>query len=541
MANRLSMADIQAIRALIASGNSDRRISALLGVHRETVAKHRAAGSGPPNAPAGEAVVAPKVGVPDPAAASASQNRPNAPTGFENAPAGSQALRNAPSGPASSCVAHRELIERKRQQGLSAQRIHQDLVDELGYRGSYYSVRRFVARLEERDELPVRRLEVGPGEEAQIDFGSGALVRMPDGRKRRPWVFRVVLSYSRKAYSEVVWRQTTEAFLGALENAFHHFGGAPQRLVIDNLKAAVLRGDWYDPEVHPKLQSFAAHYGAAFLPTKPYTPRHKGKIERGIGYVKNNALKARVFESLAAQNEFLTEWEAGVADTRIHGTTKRQVAALFELERSALLPLPIERFPCFQEARRAVHKDGHLEVDKAYYSAPPEYVGRRLWVRWDSRLVRIFNDRWEQLAVHAKAEPGRFRTAAEHIPQEKVSAVERGTDALLRQIAAIGPFVRQWSQAMTQARGLEGVRVLVGLKALAARHDAAALDRACQTALSYGAYRLRTIRNLLKHSAPPQAQFEFLDEHPVIRPLSDYSLDSLFQFRKERSHERDAD
>jgi hypothetical protein len=111
----------------------------------------------------------------------------------------------------------------------------------------------------------------------------------------------------------------------------------------------------------------------------------------------------------------------------------------------------------------------------------------------------------------------------------------------LRQIASIGPFVRQWSEAMIQARGVEGVRVLVGLKALAAKHDAIALDHACQTALGYGAYRLRTIRQLLKQTAAPQAQFEFLDEHPVIRPLSDYSLGSLLQFRKARSHEREAD
>ncbi len=130
------------------------------------------------------------------------------------------------------------------------------------------------------------------------------------------------------------------------------------------------------------------------------------------------------------KNAFLLEWEETVADTRIHGTTKRQVGRMFqESERGALLPLPADRFPFFHEAYRAVHRDGHLEVDKAYYSAPPEYVGRRLWVRWDARLVRIFNDRFEQVAVHAKAEPGRFRTAAEHIPREKISAVERGTDA----------------------------------------------------------------------------------------------------------------
>jgi hypothetical protein len=183
-----------------------------------------------------------------------------------------------------------------------------------------------------------------------------------------------------------------------------------------------------------------------------------------------------------------------------------------------------------------VHRDGHVEVDKAYYSVPPEYVTRRLWVRWDSRLVRVFNDRWEQVAVHAKAEPGRFRTAAEHIPREKVSAVERGTDALLRQVAAIGPQAQQWAAAMLQARGVEGVRVLVGLKALAARHPTNDIDRACQQALAHGAWRLRTIRALLQRTAvAPQQQFEFLEAHPVIRPLSDYSLESLRQFRQERA------
>lgn len=187
--------------------------------------------------------------------------------------------------------------------------------------------------------------------------------------------------------------------------------------------------------------------------------------------------------------------------------------------------------------------DGHLEVDKAFYSAPPEYVGRRLWVRWDSRVVRIFNDRWQQIALHSKCEPGRFRTNAAHIPREKVSAVERGTDRLLQQIAAIGPHTKAWSEALTQVRGVEGVRVLVGLKALAGKHSIEALERACETALTYEAFRLRTIRSLLKRSADKQQAFEFLEEHPrptfgrCPRPLADYSVESLNQFRRERNHE----
>lgn len=529
MANQLTMAEIDTILTLHKAGESNRTISTLVGVNRETVGKYlaRAKAQNQPNAPTGNSL-GEKIALP----AEGDVDAGGAGTAAENQP-------NAPTGPRSACEVFREEILAKIEQGLEGVRIHQDLVEAHGDGApSYYSVRRFIARLRQKVPLPFRRMETGPAEEAQVDFGTGALARTADGKLRRPWVFRIVLSYSRKAYSEAVWRQTSEAFIGCLENAFRHFGGVPKRLVIDNLKAAVTRGDWYDPEIHPKLQSFARHYGTVFLPTKPYTPRHKGKIESGVKYVKRNALKARGFASLAEENDFLLNWETQVADQRIHGTTKQHVEKLFErAERRELLPLPAERFPFFHEARRAVHRDGHLEVDKAFYSAPPEYVGRRLWVRWDARLVRIFNDRWEQVAVHAKAEPGRFRTAAEHIPKEKVSAVERGTAALLRQIAAIGPHTRQWAEATTQTRGVEAVRVLVGLKNLAGKHDTEGLEEACRVALSHGAYRLRTVRQLLKRKGQAQQQFEFLEEHPIIRPLSDYSLESLHQFRRERKHD----
>jgi transposase len=543
MAKRLTMAEIDTILTLHKAGHSNREISALVGVNRETVGKHlaRIKAQNQPNAPTGKPLDD-SGGCPagndadDDPAGVVSQNPPDQPS-VGAPPTGSASTQ--PHGPQSECEAFREEILAKIEQGLEAVRIHQDLVgDHRDGAPSYYSVRRFIARLRHKTPLPFRRMETGPAEEAQVDFGTGAVVRTSDGKLRRPWIFRIVLSYSRKAYSEAVWRQTSEAFIACLENAFRHFGGVPKRLVIDNLKAAVARGDWYDPEVHPKLQSFARHYGTVFLPTKPYTPRHKGKIESGVKYVKRNALKARVFTSLAEENEFLLNWETQIADQRIHGTTKQQVEKLFEqAEQRELLPLPVERFPFFHEARHSVHRDGHLEVDKAFYSAPPEYVGHRLWVRWDSRLVRIYNDRWEQVAVHAKAEPGRFRTAGEHIPKEKVSAVERGTDALLRQIATIGPHTRQWAEAMTQARGVEGVRVLVGLKNLAGKHPSEALEEACRVALSHGAYRLRTVRKLLQRKGQAQQQFEFLEEHPIIRPLSDYSLASLLQFRKDRNHD----
>ena len=214
----------------------------------------------------------------------------------------------------------------------------------------------------------------------------------------------------------MVWRQKTESFIRCLENGFRHMGGVTKTIVIDNLRAAVSRADWYEPELNPKVEEFCRHYGTVILPAKPAMPRHKGKVESAVKYAQNNGLKGRTFESLTVQNQFLLDWETKVADTRIHGTTRQHVAKVFnEIERASLLPLPASLFPVFEEAQRTVHRDGHIELQRAYYSVPPEYVGRLVWVRWESRLVRIFNQRREQIALHTRHEPGKFATDPAHI------------------------------------------------------------------------------------------------------------------------------
>lgn len=286
--------------------------------------------------------------------------------------------------------------------------------------------------------------------------------------------------------------------------------------------------------MNPKLRSFADHYGLAILPTRPRTPRHKGKIESGIGYVKGNALKGLVFASLEEENRHLLDWETTVADVRIHGTIRQQVGKFFaEVERPALRPLPLERFAFFHEAQRMVHRDGHVEVAKAYYSVPPEYLARRVWVRWDGRVVRIFNDRLELIATHVQHEPGRFSTQRVHIAAEKISGVERGAAWLLGQTRRIGTQAARWSEAVVQARGVEGVRVLQGLLALAGKHRSDSLEKACEIALSYGSYRLKTIRTLIDRETPRQESFAFMDEHPIIRNLSEYARLVHGAFQKE--------
>jgi transposase len=223
----------------------------------------------------------------------------SAPLGSEGAPTGSY---RAPLGSISSASPWREVIVQKLEAGLTARRVYQDISSDHGYAGSYYSVRRLVKKLTAAAPAPFRRMECEAGAEAQVDFGRGAPLIGPDGKRKATWVFRIVLSHSRKGYAEAVQRQTTDDFLRCLENAFTHFGGMPRTLVIDNLRAAVTRADWFDPELCPKVRSFAEHYGIAILPTKPYTPRHKGKIERGIGYVKSNALADLLVVELGAES-----------------------------------------------------------------------------------------------------------------------------------------------------------------------------------------------------------------------------------------------
>ena len=207
--------------------------------------------------------------------------------------------------------------------------------------------------------------------------------------------------------------------------------------------------------------------------------------------------------------------------------------AFEEVEKPALLPLPVERFPSFHEVKRKVNRDGHVEVDKAYYSVPPEYLTRQMWVRWDSRVVRVFNHRFEQVAIHTKHEPGRFSTHDQHIPRQKRSGVEQGASYLLRKADLIGSQTGRWAEHMVTCRGIAGVRVLMGLLNLAHRHEAPQIERACETALTHGAYRLRTIRELLKRQGNRQDQFAFIQEHPIIRSLSDYDVLVHTAFTKE--------
>ncbi len=533
MANLVSMTTQQAIKALHARGYSKRKIARELGIHRRTVSNHLG-GCGNRE---GSKCTIPTAGSEEPGGGveEADGSKCTIPTaGTEEEADGledskcpiSTAGTEGGSGRRSECEAYREIIKAKLEAGLKATRIWQDLVDDHDFGHGYESVKRFVRKLKAAAPERVWRMECEPGEEAQVDYGT--LWTRLGGKKRKVHVLRVTLSHSRKGYTEAMPRQDTESFVRGIENAFRHFGGVPEILVLDNLKAGVLKPDIYDPELNPKFASFCDHYNVTAMPTRPRTPEHKGKVERGVGYVKDSAVKGKDFASFAALNIHLRDWESRIADKRIHGTTRKQVGAHFiESEQPALRDLPAEIFPSFVEGKRSVHRDSYVEFERAYYEVPEEYIGRQVWVRCDGRMAHIFNLRMEQVTVHAKLEAGQFSKVlgCGGTPTSVRDSLRRWTE----RAAEIGPNAGLWAEGLVVARKAAGLRVMMGLvNQLLPRHGCEEVDRACAQARLHGQYRLNDIKAWLERPGAQQA-FSFLSEHEVIRDMADYGKVAGFE------------
>jgi len=513
MANCKSMTVRHPILTCYERGWSKSRIARELGLHRETVARYLRL------AQRADGATSPTDSKPSIPPTGSADSKPSIlPAGNSVADAGRQ----------SQCAPLAEVIESKLGAGLTAQRVYQDLRLEHGFAGAYDAVKRFCRKLKAHAPDRIWRMECLPGEEAQVDFGSGYYLEQQPGKRRQVHFLRVVLSHSRKAYTEAVLHQLAEVFIRCLENAFRAFGGVPQTLVIDNLRAAVRKADWYEPELSPKVEAFCRHYSTVILPCRVRQPEHKGKVENSVKYVKDNALAARRFGSVAALNDWLRHWEQTVADTRIHGTTRQQVSRHFEeRERPALQPLPPDLFPCFQEGQRSVHRDSHVEVDKAYYAVPPEYIGQQVWVRWDARVVRVFNQRFEPISVLAHQRPGEF-TAPLGARGRPAGGIEKDKVYWLKRCARLGDHCGLWALEVIAQRGGPGIRVLQGLAQMSEKHSGRVLDQSCERALSHGAYRLRDLRRLIE-APTAQPQLAFMQNHPLIRDMREYSafLESL--------------
>jgi transposase len=464
------------------------------------------------------------------AAAAATANSPGVATGSQ--PQIPPPRPPASPGTVSACEPHRAFIEAQLRLRRNAMAIYQELVDRHGFTAQYNSVKRFVRRLREHEPEQFDRLEFLPGEEMQVDYGEGALTRVPGtDRYRRPRLFVATLRYSRRSFRRVVWRSSQETWARLHEQAWRYFGGSCRYVVLDNLKEGVLKADLYEPELNPVYAATLAHYGVVADPARVRDPNRKGTVENAIGHTQATALKGRRFESIEEQNEFLEHWECKWAAPRVHGSMRRQVQAMFEEERPLLQPLPATGMQYFTEVKRTVCDDSCVLVGHSSYAARPAPIGSRV-------LVRVFEHRLEIRDLHTQAllrsHERVERPGSVVLPMgERVFNPSRQTRRILGQAQAIGAEAHRLCELLFAIEGRVGQRKLWGIVALAERYPRRLVDRACAQALAEGIHSYQHVKRLtLKLVAdalaaidaePRQGELELTQEHPLICPSQVYA------------------
>ena len=537
MSNVLDHDIQQQVLALGRLGWSLRRIQAATGVRRETASAYLKAAALPVRPRGGRPRAWPPANAPeakpatteDPVSTdSAGGARATAASKGGAKPATTPEVSTDSSGPtgvaeptrsptASACEPYRDEIERALGLGRNAMAIWQDLVDDHGFPARYASVKRFVGKLR-GDASPEARvvIETAPGEEGQVDYGEGPMVRHPVTRKyRRTRLFVFTLGFSRKAVRLLVWASSSRTWAELHEQALRRLGGSPRVVILDNLREGVLMPDVYDPTLNPLYRDVLAHYGVVALPCRVRDPDRKGKVESGVGHAQQTPLRGLRFETLNEAQAYLDRWETHWADTRIHGTTKRQVAEMFAEERPALRPLPVEPFRYYAYGTRTVNLDGCVEVQAAYYSAPPGWIGRMVQAQWDDlyvRLVEIGTGRL--LREHVRTRRGYHRIADADRPPR----TPKTTIALLAAAHTAGRTIGQLCEQIHHGDGPAGIRRILGILALARKYGAPLVEDAAQAALDVGVPTYRFVRRYLERRPP--VTLRQID--PLIRQLTLY-------------------
>jgi len=365
-----------------------------------------------------------------------------------------------------------------------------------GVKVGYTTVKTYLADIRKRDEIFVR-IETLPGEEAQVDFGYVGLTPDNSGKRRKTWVFNMKLSFSRLDYYEKVYDQRVETFIGCHEKAFCYFGGVPGTVRIDNLKAAILQANFYEPIYQRLYLNFASHYGFKIIPCRIYRPNDKGKVESGIKYVKCNFFLGKKFSNGDDVDSRLRYWLDNTCNLRIHGTTRKVPRELFESEEKAKLkPLPIERFRMSAVGTRKVYHDCHIFVDYSYYSVPFEYVGKEVDIDVSKELVRIFYQ-GREIAVHPRAsEKGKFSTNINHYPSYKRFSDTEYQEMYQAKMAQIGPYAEQIFFFVIEKQPGDWSRTIQGILSLSRSYPKEVINLACKRAIAFGVHQYQVVKRI---------------------------------------------
>lgn len=497
------------VQTLLSTGTPQREIERRTGVDRKTIRSYARAMANSPGVTTGFSGVAGQIPPP----------RPPAP---DAAPILATPAASAPA--ASACEPHRAWIEAQVGLGRNAVSIYQDLVEVHGFGHAYNSVKRFVASIRKREPERFDVLEFLPGEEAQVDYGQGALTAVGGGKCRRPYLFVMTLKFSGKSFRKTVWKTSQEVWSRLHEEAFRALGGCPAYVVLDNLKEGVIRPDLYTPELNPVYAAMLTHYGVVADTCRVGDPNRKGTVESAIQHTQATALKGRRFDSIEAQNAWLAHWEERWAATRIHGRRKRQVLEMYREELPCLRALPTEPFRYFKQATRTVDDAGLVQIDAAYYAALPAAPHSTVTVRVFDDSIEILDAAGQPLRRHEIApRRGAFIMA----PTDRLFNPSRESARVLAKAERIGPHTAALARELFARLGRPGQRALYGLANLARHYPCAQIDAVCARLVHAQIFSYAAVKRALERAAATAATapallagLEQSGDH--IRPLTEY-------------------
>ena len=410
----------------------------------------------------------------------------------------------------SSVVAWLPLIQAKLDLGCGPTAIHQVLREEHpSFDGSLSAVKRLCKRLRAAEGPKAQDVAIpvhtAPGQQAQVDFGYVGRLRDPETDKRRKaWVFVMVLSHSRMMFAKVVFRQDVTTWLQLHREAFAFFGGVPRVVVPDNLKAAVIRAAFAASEMgtlHRSYRELAQHYGFAIDPTPAYAPQKKGKVESAVKFTKSAFFKPRAdsLDRIDDVNRRLEAWVRTTANTRVHGTTGQVPAEVFaQVERPALEPLPGTPFVPVLWHRTKVGSNSHVVYGKRFYSVPWQHLGKEAWLRIRGDSVTIFVED-ARVADHLRGGPTPWSTQEAHLPEGRRDWAKRDPAHWFARADALGDDVGRFVRAVMESEEvhypLRRVQRIVPLLEGLPRDEAQAVAR---RAARFGCYRPDGLRRIVR-------------------------------------------
>ncbi len=398
------------------------------------------------------------------------------------------------------------------EQNLTGTRIHEELLL-LGSTVSYSLVKKYIAQIKKHVDVCIR-FNTAPGEEAQVDFGYVGLTPDSVGKRKKTWVFNMRLSYSRLDYYECVFDQKVETFIQCHINAFNFFGGLPKRIKIDNLKAAILEANFYEPVYQNLYKQFADYCGFQPLPCRVRKPQEKGKVESGIKYIKNNFFLGRKFTTEAELKQKFNNWLINKCNARLHGTTRKIPQEMFDSEEvHHLIKLPDQEFRIGQVGQRTVYHDCHVYINYNYYSVPFEYVGRVVDIELNQKLVKICLN-GSVIAVHeVNTGKGQFITVESHYPKFKNYLSTEYQEVYKAKMDKIGNSAAQLFLLLVNKNPYSWNRTAEGIISLTKEYSPYVVNLACKRSLAFNSITYKTIKNICRqrtYTLPIESYYEEL-------------------------------